>query len=422
MNNKKLTHLLKTGVLSSTLILSAGTGTAFANDESTTPVTTSLIDEKVATEETTNTSEGNVITEGNSLTSVETNTTDESVTTTVEQETATATEEVEAPKVEMEEPSLIPGDFFYFVKMITEKIRLAVTYDDYKEAKLLAEFAAERIAEANALIVKGKTEEAEQLLKEAISIQNSVGDKLPVKEENATVNSEPEATEQQTAALTEVNEAGKTEEVIQIKLANNIDSLLAVLEKIDNENAQQAILKNLQKSFKKLDKKMTKIEKANAKFTEKVSDIESQLASGDITVEEANHKKAKLMEEMKNKLQKIEAEEVKAVEKINNEIAAETEEAAEEQVKKEAEAVKKAEKQREKAVKAEEKQREKAEKAEEKQREKADKAEEKQREKAEEKQREKADKAEEKQREKAEKAEEKQREKADKKQKESDEE
>src|SRR5690606_18852157 len=52
-------------------------------------------------------------------------------------------------ELEVKEPTLVPGEFFYFVKIMIEKVRLAVTFDEYKEARMLAEFAAERIAEAN---------------------------------------------------------------------------------------------------------------------------------------------------------------------------------------------------------------------------------------------------------------------------------
>jgi hypothetical protein len=380
MNNKKFTHLLGTGVLASALILSGSAGTVFANEDS-----------KI-TEET--------------VTIVDPNTTSQDTITTTE-----AVEKVEAPQVDLDEPSLIPGDFFYFVKMITEKIRLAVTFDEFKEAQLLADFAAERIAEANILLEDGKTEEAAQLLKEAISIQDQAGEKLPETSVKAETSIETVGTKVESVELTEVNEAAETENVVQSKLANNIDSLLIVLEKVENEKAQQAILKNIQKSFEKLDKKLKKLEEANLKFEEKMKDIDEKLVSGQITVEEANREKTKLIDELNHKSQKIEEEEARDVEEINKDVT-------KEQEKKEEESVKEAkEKQKEKAKKIEEKQIEEAKKAEEKQREEAKKAEEKQREeakKAEEKQREEAKKAEEKQREEAKKAEEKQREEAKK--------
>jgi hypothetical protein len=66
---------------------------------------------------------------------------------------------------------LLPDNFFYFVKLMVEKIDLAFTSNDAAKAKLLSQFAAERIAEANALIQKGETDQAAQALQKAIDQQ-----------------------------------------------------------------------------------------------------------------------------------------------------------------------------------------------------------------------------------------------------------
>ncbi|USK57906.1 DUF5667 domain-containing protein (plasmid) [Cytobacillus solani] len=98
---------------------------------------------------------------------------------------------------------MVPRDFFYFVKTMMEKVRLAVTVDDYKEFRLLADYAAERIAEANALLVEGKTDEATALLEEAIATQKEATDSLTESEEIA--GEDTEATEE-AADETEVTE------------------------------------------------------------------------------------------------------------------------------------------------------------------------------------------------------------------------
>ena len=67
-------------------------------------------------------------------------------------------------------PSLLPGDFFYFAKLAIEKIHLAFTMDDAKEAKLLAGYAAERLAEVEELFKDGKQEEAIEALNKAIEM------------------------------------------------------------------------------------------------------------------------------------------------------------------------------------------------------------------------------------------------------------
>jgi hypothetical protein len=349
MISKNWIQGLAKGVMASVVIFSMGTGTVFANDESTetsnvTVETGTTIEQEINGETTS--------TEG---------------TSTMTQDSSEVIVSVEAPQnnddseqEDLVEPSLIPGDFFYFVKVMIEKVRLAVTVDDYKEAQLLADFAAERIAEANALLAEGKKEEAEQLLKEAISTQELAGETLPEAEVEVAEEveaSEPVVTEDEVELVAEETE-------VESKLAHNIDALLVVLEKMENPKAQQAIMKNIQKSFKKMDKKFKKLEEAEIKFAEKMTEIEEKLASGQISVEEADHKKTKLEVELSEKKQKLDEEEAKAVEKINKEVVEKTTKAINEQKKKEQEALKKAEKKkREEAKKAAEKQREAAKKA-----------------------------------------------------------
>ncbi|HBI04702.1 MAG TPA: hypothetical protein DDY49_11810, partial [Paenibacillaceae bacterium] len=63
-----------------------------------------------------------------------------------------------------EAPSLVPGDFFYFVKTMVEKVQLSLTFNDAEKAQKLANFASERIAEARVLIENGDSEGAADLL------------------------------------------------------------------------------------------------------------------------------------------------------------------------------------------------------------------------------------------------------------------
>ncbi|WP_025028540.1 DUF5667 domain-containing protein [Caldalkalibacillus mannanilyticus] len=201
-----------------------------------------------------------------------------------EAETEAETEtEAELELDEHQKPSLIPGDFFYFVKVMFEKIQVAISSNDYEKAKLLAHFAQERIAEANALIQAGETELAEQTLQEAIAHQ----------ERSLQLTEQPADTEQETtdesdlkkelapleeAQNGEVNEEILTEEEnqqmvdeVRVHLSNNIIALTKVLEKLENPKAQAAIMKNIEKSFAKLEKKIEKQEKRQAKQNTAVS-------------------------------------------------------------------------------------------------------------------------------------------------------
>ncbi len=74
---------------------------------------------------------------------------------------------------ETETPDLLPGDFFYFVKTMYENIRLALTVNDVKEARLLTAFAQERLEEANALLAQGKSKEANLSLQKSLETQQS---------------------------------------------------------------------------------------------------------------------------------------------------------------------------------------------------------------------------------------------------------
>ncbi|PGZ94373.1 hypothetical protein COE51_22880, partial [Bacillus pseudomycoides] len=81
---------------------------------------------------------------------------------------AYASENTDAVKTtETEKPSLVQGDFFYFVKTTMEDIKMALATNDLDKAKLLSEQAAERIAEAGVLIDKGKDDLTQETLEKA---------------------------------------------------------------------------------------------------------------------------------------------------------------------------------------------------------------------------------------------------------------
>lgn len=316
-------------MLASTIIFSMGTGAAFANEDGS---QAAEIESTIVLDGTTSETE---ISEETTTEEAEENTSSVEDTAVIDLEDTTVQEDAEAP-------SLIPGDFFYFVKLMTEKVRLAFTFDDYKEAQLLADFAAERIAEANALIAEGKTDEATKLLQAAITTQDEAGDALP--EEN----------------LDQAEEA-----VVESKLAHNIDSLLVVLGKAEkNSRAQEVIIKNISRTFEKLEKKAAKLEAKDAKFEEKMNELKGKIADGQVTEDEGSKENAKL--EKKAKKEKQQAS--KEVEPNSNEVEQAVTEATAEQQEIQLEAVVKVEEKQQGSVhKAEERQRQAAQKAEQKQ-------------------------------------------------------
>ncbi|MCM3573032.1 DUF5667 domain-containing protein [Mesobacillus subterraneus] len=216
-------------------------------------------------------------------------------------------EEIEEAKTQVDDleetnPSLIPGDFFYFAKIALEKIRLAFTLDNAKEAELLATYAAERLQEASALFAEGKEEEALKVIEAAVEYMESsqeIVDEEGSKEED-TDSEEETGTEEEVSSdeeteseeLTEdgnepaddvvaeepsdedAEEVSEEEEVvnedpfeeIEGMLRQNIVALKAAMEHVGNDNARAQLQKNIDKTYAKMAKKLAKLE---GKYAEK---------------------------------------------------------------------------------------------------------------------------------------------------------
>lgn len=263
MSTKELkwSKLLAKSALVSVLAFSVGTSSALASDSETTSTSTSITQEA--------------------------STFPQAVTTSTESETET--------------PDLLPGDFFYFIKTIYENIQMALTVNDVKEARLLVGFAQERLAEANSLLAEGKIEEAKLSLQKSLETQQNAVEKTDEASGTSTQNA-TETTSVTTSAIansaeldseesddpeqseaedeTAPDDEVKNPDVLKVKtdLQHNIIALASALEKVKNPRAQLALLKNIEKSFAHLDKKLSKIEsKAELEQTdEDLTDVEVQ--------------------------------------------------------------------------------------------------------------------------------------------------
>lgn len=167
-----------------------------------------------------------------------------------------------APQVA--QPKLVEGDFFYFVKTTVEQIRLALATNDLDKAKLLSEQAAERIAEANVLNEKGNDTLTQDTLNKAadsiVKSENLTGDDTaaqPVTTEPATT--EPATTQPATTPATKESKEQEKKKEVQVHIGHNIEALAAVLDKVKNPQAKEAIAKNIEKSFTKLAAKIEKV-------------------------------------------------------------------------------------------------------------------------------------------------------------------
>ncbi|WP_067730188.1 DUF5667 domain-containing protein, partial [Oceanobacillus damuensis] len=189
---------------------------------------------------------------------------------------------------EDEELSLVPGDFFYFVKKLQENVQLAFTFDDVKEAELLTEFVDERIREAEALFAKGEEELAIETLETAIKQQEEAfaayEQAEPVEAGNEEMDADKknlENAESETESDEEKNEENvgdtETEEVVYVeepqleddsaddrrsaleaRFSSNLLALQAALEKVGNPQAKESLAKNVAKAQDRLERKVIK--------------------------------------------------------------------------------------------------------------------------------------------------------------------
>ncbi|MFH1820381.1 MAG: DUF5667 domain-containing protein [Candidatus Nealsonbacteria bacterium] len=93
----------------------------------------------------------------------------------------------QAQEVELPNPGLTPDSPFYFLETIIEEIGTFFTFGDLKKAERHTILAAERLAEAQAVVEKGKPELAEKTLKRyEMQLQNSIAraEKAQAKGEN----------------------------------------------------------------------------------------------------------------------------------------------------------------------------------------------------------------------------------------------
>jgi hypothetical protein len=184
----------------------------------------------------------------------------------VTQEVTTEASEA-SEEVDMEEPGLIPGDFFYFAKVLTEKIQLALTFNDVEKAKLLSEFANERIAEANALFEAGETERALETLNESLENQELAleytEDVSPLEVNTSDETGIPPTEDD---ADNESEEATERREELETQFSKNMAALLMAMEKVKNPTAKAALAKNVEKAYARMEKKLGKMQEVEDKL------------------------------------------------------------------------------------------------------------------------------------------------------------
>lgn len=179
-------------------------------------------------------------------------------------------------------PSLLPGDFFYFAKIAFEKIQLALTFNDVKKAKLLADFASERLAEAKALLASGNQDTALKTIDNALEDMKDADSKVDsqkqseTKTSQANENTNADNSQSSTSAADQAkmdDSANQDNQAAAINntLKQNIIALTAAMEKVKNPVAKAALKRNIEKSYAKLVKKFGETDPTIAKEDNKTT-------------------------------------------------------------------------------------------------------------------------------------------------------
>ena len=177
----------------------------------------------------------------------------------------------ELEAVQTETPSVVPGDFFYFAKIAFEKIKLAFTTDDSKEAELLATYASERLAEAAVLYGEGDEAKALEVIQTALeyiessqalvdpeaTTEDEINNDEQTTNEDEVVNTEDETT---TPTVDENTADQESTDGTETMIRNNIVALTAAMAHVGNENAKAQLQKNIDKTYAKIAKKLKKFE------------------------------------------------------------------------------------------------------------------------------------------------------------------
>lgn len=171
-----------------------------------------------------------------------------------------------------EEPALVPGDFFYFLKQLQETVQFAFTFDQAAEAELFAEYAEQRILEAEALMAAGDEELAVQTLEKALALYEEGLDQLVDGEEDETEEppaDEPdgeelpaEEAEEEPVDMGSETDDDLTEEdaraALEAKFSSSLLALQAAMEKVTNPQAKESLAKNVAKAMERLERKVAK--------------------------------------------------------------------------------------------------------------------------------------------------------------------
>ncbi|HWO74922.1 MAG TPA: DUF5667 domain-containing protein [Bacillus sp. (in: firmicutes)] len=185
----------------------------------------------------------------------------------------------EQEEVTTADPGLTPGNFFYFLDKFFENVSLLLTFDDTEKVQKYAEYASEKIAEAEELFNAGDEELAIETLNNALEYMSQAEEDAANEEETDESTEDQENTEEGTdetegteddasdvtedEATDEATEEASEDQVLQVTLEDlqtqNIIALTHALENVKNPTARAALERNIEKTYAKIIKKLEKL-------------------------------------------------------------------------------------------------------------------------------------------------------------------
>jgi len=194
-----------------------------------------------------------------------------------------------AQEAELPVPGLTPDSPFYFLEIISEGIGDFFTFGDLKKAERYAKLATERVAEAQAVVEKGKPEAAEkalkryedQLTRSLVRAEKARAKGIKIEEITDKV---AEATGKHLLVLEEVLEKvperakGAITKAKEVSIAGQMTALMYLA----RENPERATEINLKAAEARLNRAKAKAEEGEIEETEEaIEEFESQYKFGE---------------------------------------------------------------------------------------------------------------------------------------------
>ncbi|MEK7105166.1 MAG: DUF5667 domain-containing protein [Patescibacteria group bacterium] len=156
----------------------------------------------------------------------------------------------------------VPGDFFYPIKIATERAQLTIATSDQKRAELHMDFASRRLAEMTTLSNSTSTDKEARLKTAVVAFKNEVAEakstmqNLNTDEAAAIASALDTKTDEYTAVLNQTVEtldnAGGTTEVasakVDVELASD-DAVEVLVSTVEAAPEKKTVAEDLQKSF-----------------------------------------------------------------------------------------------------------------------------------------------------------------------------